>query len=144
MRKVMRPRYYCEHCNKGGGSSYHMQKHEKGCTLNPRRVCGMCNHTGGGASLAELMEILPPKDAQTRNDYNDAGQVNYEYFVEIPEETIKKLREAAEGCPACMMAALRQRGLPVHTATGFNFTEECKQVWAMVNEEQARLIGPVY
>lgn len=42
MRTAMRPRYYCDHCNKGNGSPSAMRRHERGCTLNPQRVCGMC------------------------------------------------------------------------------------------------------
>ncbi len=45
------------------------------------------------------------------------------------------LREATENCPACILAALRQRGIPVPSVNGFNFTEEMKSVWSDINQE---------
>lgn len=130
MRKIMRPRYYCEFCNKAGGSGGHIRRHEERCTLNPSRVCGMCNVLGQKQpELSLLLAILPSKDEQRMEE--EGGLV---HFKNVPEEVIKKLREAAGGCPACMLAALRQRGLPVPTAEAFNFTEECKSVWADINE----------
>lgn len=32
MRTAMRPRYYCDHCNKGNGSPSAMRRHERGCS----------------------------------------------------------------------------------------------------------------
>lgn len=37
MKTRMRPRYYCDHCQKGSGSPSAMRRHEASCTLNPRR-----------------------------------------------------------------------------------------------------------
>lgn len=45
MKTKRKLRYYCDWCKKSGGSKHHLAKHERGCTLNPRRVLG--NLTGG-------------------------------------------------------------------------------------------------
>lgn len=131
MRKVMRPRYYCEHCRKGSGSAYHMKKHEAGCTLNPDRVCGMCRLVGHDQpDLKALMALLPSVEQQKEtHDWGDS-------YRDIEEQSVRALREASGDCPACMMAAIRQRGLPVPTATGFNFTDDCKRVWKDFNNAQ--------
>lgn len=42
MRAMKRWRYYCDHCRKVGGSRSAMEKHERGCTANPARICGVC------------------------------------------------------------------------------------------------------
>ena len=132
MRKVMRPRYYCEHCRKGSGSAYHMKKHEAGCTLNPERVCGMCKVVGNDQpNLGTLMALLPTVEQQ-----KETHEYGGDYFRDIDERVVRELRKAAGECPACMMAAIRQRGLPVPTACGFNFTEECKRVWSDFNNAQ--------
>ena len=90
MRTAMRPRYYCDHCNKGNGSPSAMRRHEAGCTLNPTRVCGMCRMQAddGGPDPA------PPRDE----------------LVRIMDEVgFDAMREAANGCPACILAALRTK-----------------------------------
>ena len=42
MKTKLRQRHYCDFCKKSGGSRYHMERHEKYCTMNPKRECRMC------------------------------------------------------------------------------------------------------
>jgi hypothetical protein len=45
-------------------------------------------------------------------------------------------RVKARNCPACLLAAIRQAKIPVPLfSSDFNYTEECKAVWAKINEE---------
>ena len=92
MRTEMRPRYYCDHCNKGSGSPSAMRRHERGCTLNPQRACGMCKmlEEDGGP------EPAPPRDELLRL---------------LDGEGFKALAAAANDCPACILAALRSRNV---------------------------------
>ena len=131
MKTYMRPRYQCDFCGKRGGSKGHMAAHERACTMNPNRVCGMCPMIGYGQaqpSLPVMMATLPTAEQQ-------AG--DYGSLKDIPPESVAALRAAAGGCPACMMAAIRQRGLKVPTAVGFDFTAECRAVWVIINEAKA-------
>jgi len=86
----MRPRYYCDHCNKGNGSPSAMKRHEAGCTINPNRVCGMCRMQAddGGPERA------PPRDALV-------GILDSEGF--------KAMCDAANDCPACILSVLRTK-----------------------------------
>lgn len=88
MRTAMRPRYYCDHCNKGSGSPSAMKRHERGCTVNPNRVCGMCalEAQHGGEEPA-------PSTAGLRKIIDASG--------------FKAMCEAAHDCPACILAVLR-------------------------------------
>lgn len=90
MRMVMRPRYYCEHCGKGSGSASAMKWHERGCTLNPSRVCGMCkmHYEDGGE------EPAPPRDELVRI---------------MDTQGFAAMCKAANNCPACILAALRTK-----------------------------------
>lgn len=88
MRTAMRPRYYCDHCNKGNGSPSAMRRHERGCTLNPLRECGMCKMMAGDTQFA------PPRDELVRI---------------MDAEGFKAMCEAANQCPACILAALRTK-----------------------------------
>lgn len=100
MKMAMRPRYYCDHCNRGTGSAAFMLRHEASCTANPNRECRMCG-TGTPAHLENLAAILRRPGA-TLEDWQ-AKMVN--------------LREAAEHCPCCILAAIRQSGIQRGTGT---------------------------
>ena len=82
-------RYKCDFCGKTSGSGGHMARHEKHCTMNPQRVCRVNGeHT---PDLPALIAALGCGD----------------------KDGVRRLWEAAprEGCPACMLAAIRQSGL---------------------------------
>ena len=93
MRTAMRPRYYCDHCNKGNGSPSAMRRHERGCTANPQRVCGMCSllaREDGPCPAPPLPVLLQVLDT----------------------EGFKSMCELANDCPACILSALRVRNMP--------------------------------
>lgn len=85
MRKKRVWRFYCEHCKKAGCSGGHMAKHEAHCCGNPDRVCRMCrvnkSEPNAQKPMAELLAA-----------YENGGSGG--------------VREAAGGCPACMLAAM--------------------------------------
>lgn len=125
MKRVKRWMFYCEHCGKSSGSGGHMSRHEKRCTANPNRRCGMCGKVG----VAGLVEALGAGD--------EAG--------------VDRLREVADGCPACMLAAIRQSHLQTGPdeegmgfAVPFQFGEEKAAWWAEMNERerQREYYGP--
>ncbi len=133
MKKVKRWRYYCDFCKKAGNSGGHMRKHEEACTGNPQRVCGMCRESG--------LDQKPIDDLVTallcHGDNYDEG--------------LKVLREVADNCPSCILAAIRfskvQRPPVLISEDGFgyekyddgvhinfDFMEEKKAFWASVND----------
>ena len=129
MRKVKRWRYYCDFCNKVSGSSYHMKRHEKACTMNPDRYCRMCAMFDlEQAKIKKLLWALPCPNIV--DDDFGITLIN----IKSAEKAMAKLREISNDCPACIMAAIRQKGYPVPAITSFNFTEECKMWWAEFNE----------
>lgn len=62
--------------------------------------------------------------------------------IEVKDKSLRKLRELADGCPVCILAALRQSkvqrwdGDPesVPPSFDFNFKAECKAIFARINE----------
>lgn len=65
-----------------------MRKHESGCTLNPHRTCGVCRNPV--PDVAGLASVALKGDIQA-------------------------LLSAADGCPACALAAIRQADWPMET-----------------------------
>lgn len=92
MKTKMRPRYYCDHCGRGTGSPSFMRRHEPSCTANPIRTCRMCDYQ---RPLPELIAILK-RPGNTMEDW---------------QAKMTELREQAEHCPCCILAAIRQSGV---------------------------------
>lgn len=137
MRTAMRPRYYCDHCNKGNGSPSAMKRHESGCTKNVQRVCRMC------AMLADEggPEPAPNRDALVK--IMDAGG-------------FKAMCAAANDCPACILSALRTKNFKgdAETPPGVLGPEDGRETWsykaakeswwADFNSGKAEKEGPYY
>lgn len=120
MRQAKVWRYWCDHCGKGGCGKGAAIKHEKHCTLNPLRSCRVCG-VGPGRMLSAKTLVL--------------GGCS-----------VAELREAVEGCPACMLAAVRQaRGRRGRynqedgenwPAENFDYKTESAEWWKTVNVER--------
>jgi hypothetical protein len=117
MRREKRWRYYCDHCKKSGGHAYHLRNHEKRCTANPDRECGICEQMGElPLPIKELIAVLEPRGG------------------------LERLRDIANNCPACILAAIRQSGCmdwenPA-TYYEFDFNKELAGFWAEVSDGQ--------
>ena len=137
MRTAMRPRYYCDHCNKGNGSPSAMRRHERGCTANPQRACGMCSMLAreGGPEPAPPLPIL---------------------LDTLDTEGFKAMCELANDCPACILTAVRVRNLPADAdgpgrvagpedgRNEWSYTQAKQAWWASWNSAQAEREGPYY
>lgn len=126
-------RYYCDHCNKGGCGKAAMAKHEQSCIKNPNRKCRMC-------ALGQLSPLPLAELAEHIGNIDD-------------------LRRAADGCPACMLAAAVQfipkqddwdgsyERTPPERFAYVDFAEEKRRFWINVREsdaEQRPNYGPIY
>jgi hypothetical protein len=151
MRRVQRWRYYCDFCKKAGNSGGHMKKHEASCTLNPQRTCGMCAVIEADqADMTLMLALLPdPKpfesvvhhDADVWGGAYDENCFDSEGFNAAMAPALKALRELTTDCPACILAALRQKGIPVPAVEGFDFKDELKEFWTCVNDAEAEREG---
>lgn len=129
MRKVQRWRYYCDHCKKSGGTSHHMLKHERGCTANPNRVCGVCDRIGiNAAPLAELVALVKQVG---KSEYTECID---HYWLSLDAAAFAQLKQKADECPCCILAALRQTNASVDRDL-FDFKKELGQVWSRYDDD---------
>lgn len=89
--------------------------------------------------MKELLAVLPdPTNYIIETDFEFTGYIG---LREAASDVLPKLRELTNNCPACILAALRQKGIPVPCVQDFNFKSECDAVWADINETNARYGG---
>ena len=126
-RKVWR--YRCGFCKRSNCCGAAIATHERGCTANPERVCRMCAHA----------------DYQQKPIATLVGVLRAHVEDEDWPKALGELRQSAHGCPACILAAIRQSGLqmtaedppwPGELRFDFNFKDEVDSFWKRVNEEE--------
>ena len=139
MRTVKKNVYYCEHCKKHGLSAPHIARHEKGCTNNLTRVCGMCRAGElDQQPIESLLVCLPDCPDPALQLWPDSSPEHEQYMGQLQrlEDGMEALRELCQQCPACIAAALRQKNIPWHAAN-FDFQDECADFWKAVNDANA-------
>ena len=126
-------RYYCDHCDKSGGSKGHMVRHEATCTANPARVCGICQRVGVAAEMlaattAALQKRMPAPPALLTGDALGDLIATVGRETENAPHDVSALRALVDGCPACMLAAVRQSGC--QTVLRWSYADEKQRYWA--------------
>ena len=134
-------RYYCDYCKKSNCSAPSISKHERHCTMNPNRKCRMCERVDHlPVPMPDLLAVLPDPESMDNPQYNETRLDGLSFcetrqgYLQIVEAALPKLRELTSNCPACILAALRQRGICVGAIEGFRYKQECEAFWGYVNE----------
>ena len=148
MRSKKKWRWYCDHCKKSTGTEASMIKHEKGCTNNPNRVCGMCSLISEwvcedeNAPLLDLIELCKRIHNQPQLPYEDK-----DYGIECGnEKEIISAMKKVTNCPACMLAAIRQSGImefnintnphPAFFGECFDYKKESEEIMKVANNNR--------
>ena len=132
MRQKKVWRYYCDFCGKGGCGKPAIARHERGCTLNPSRRCGLCLHNGG---------VVQPTAAELLAAIEEDGP------------KLEDTRKVANNCPACILTAIRlyRKAHPIPASWNcmedgphgqewdFDFRAEVKAWWDEENAVKAEM-----
>lgn len=122
MREVTKIVFYCDHCRRHGLRRSAMAKHEAVCTMNPTRVCRW--RIDGHSDGTKQMDIAPIAADLTVRAGSDGL---------LEQADIDWLRDEVDGCPPCMLAALRQAELKdIHwdaqSGSIFDYTTEVERL----------------
>ncbi len=91
-------------------------------------------------SLEKMKALLPDPEKYMEAGIDAYDWISYDSkFSVAVAEALPKLRDEADNCPACIMAALRQKGVPIPVAREFQFTDECKAWWNNFNNNQREI-----
>lgn len=123
--------YMCDFCNTKKYSKHAINVHEKHCTKNPNRHCRMCDKLYGGQnSIEKLKSLIPEAKFET-------GHLFLDYLSNAEEinDAIKNAMEKEFACPMCIMAVLRQKGIPV-PSTDFDYKKEREAAFSIINDSK--------
>jgi len=82
--------------------------------------------------MSELLAILPDvTDCWIEEEWGRSFSP-----PDALKEAFENHRTKVENCPACLLAALRQKGIPVGAVESFNFKKECDSWWGQFSEQQ--------
>jgi len=97
-----------------------------------------CQNEFEQAPIDALLAVLP--DPRPFQIFDEDEHSEFFYFSNkltiAVNAALPKLREISGNCPACIMAALRQKGIPVPMATDFDFTLEMEEIWSEINNNR--------
>lgn len=125
--------YYCDFCGKHRLTINSIENHEKHCTLNPNRECGMCGEKANYKKEIEFVNrnykiLISKRDKKT---YGIEGT-----YCENFRNKIKKLKERID-CPACVLSILRQSKID-NVYFEYDYKEEAEKWWQEKREEEER------
>jgi hypothetical protein len=137
-------RYICDFCGKTGYSLGCMRRHEVHCTLNPKRECRMCEAAQECAptpeELATVVALVPKLSDYERDGVegiNGGKCIDIDQAVAELRLVWSEIADRLHGCPACIMATLRQAGFPLALANSWwTYTEACAAWWKPINEDK--------
>ena len=123
-KKVTRTRCECDYCGKKNWSISAMRHHEKHCTMNPARECRVCKMVDGEQQpIAKLMALIP----DVKGTADKYGCVTYSQAdVFSVNAAFPALRDVCCCCPACILAAYRQKGVHLNIVKKFDFAKSMK------------------
>lgn len=111
MKTVKKNVYYCDYCKKKGLSAHYVGKHERRCTANPNRQCGICNTLQGASpNIGEIVEQLK-KRFKIIGLESDGVVIELQCKWTAEPVTLDEISKMVEGCPNCILAILRQTKL---------------------------------
>ncbi len=100
-------RYYCEFCKKSKGTKYSMEIHEEHCTMNPNRICRMCNFIGEKQRNKKEIENFVSeikKETQNKTEEETSG---------LCTKFLERTKRFVHGCPVCMLSVFRFSCVPM-------------------------------
>ena len=119
--------YYCEYCKKHLHKRPSMEYHEKHCTANLDRLCGLCGRTGRTKrSLSVLVryfkrQMFAPEGTNT---------------ADIKQPKLDNIMEEVNYCPICTLAIIRGCGLTYPYDIKFDYNKEMETWWENVRQEE--------
>jgi len=107
MRVETKKIYYCEYCKKKSMRKDIMKKHEKICTENVNRECGICKLLKNDRSdIKSISEIALTMIKHKETSRECGGVIDITILNEA--EVLDYIREKTNSCPNCILSVIKQ------------------------------------
>jgi len=124
MKEKVKIVYYCDYCKKKYFIKSACAKHEKHCTRNLNRICGICGNTNISDIIEKIKEEFPFEEHEGWVKWKDK------------ELTQEILLDYVEGCPACALTIIRIAFKDLVSWINFNYKEAHTKYWNERNAEK--------
>ena len=115
--------HYCEHCGVHRHQKPAMERHEKHCTMNPNRECGMCYIAEQGQiNIKETIEKITKEICKLNIDISNGKDI------------LKIIRKECGYCPACVLSVSRQGPADYFACVAFDYEQEKIKFFNLYNE----------
>jgi hypothetical protein len=134
MKTVKKNVYYCDFCKKRSLSAGAMRKHEKHCTANLNRECGLCKEK---YDYMEIIETLKKRYNLITTEYDGFTSCSVEWIEE--PLTIEEIKDLVEGCPACTLTIIRKLDDIIkikYNELNYNYKHDVTNWWNEKNKEE--------
>lgn len=144
MKTVIKPVYYCDFCRKRYMTKLACEKHERRCTLNQNRSCGLCGN-GYPIELPETMDgfkemfvVVESPKPEANPYFGDPETIIFPAYCQ--SFSLGDIFDAVNGCPLCAFTIVRCMGLNFHYFRGkfkIDLKERLNEWWQFENEKAA-------
>jgi len=90
MKVKLKDVYYCDYCGKHTLTKLSMANHESHCTLNPNRICRVCNNKDEKCPMCKFSEL------QLKRKTGEIKYIIYDLQDEMKKYWAKKYNDAEE------------------------------------------------
>ena len=136
MRGKLKWRYWCDWCKKARNSKAAMVLHENRCTLNPERECGVCRSEKLSPQPLAYLKAVARNDPAELATLDADDEMGGRLQIATAQGLVDELMDLADGCPACVFAALRQTGRLAYqeekepfSMVSFRYQHEMQEFW---------------
>ena len=133
MRSKTVQMHYCDFCKKKGMRPDIIKEHERRCTGNPNRICGMCELIGN---------INPPIEVMAKTIEKLVGvEIFPNLKGPLPILSVEEIRKVlVHDCPACLLAVIRflNKKESNFVFIDFDYKRESEKWFKLYNESLPR------
>lgn len=139
MKTVLKNVYYCDFCKKRYLVKWACEKHEKHCTLNQDRECGLCDIGNTRTNVREVCDKYEKKFILFEHQDEKYSWESDPTITPLYAEpfTLNDIMNDCEYCPNCVLTVIRCLGLSFwyfKNKFKYDYKAELKTFWGNAQE----------
>jgi len=146
MKTKLKYVYYCDFCKKRYMTKSACEKHEKHCTLNQDRNCRLCDIGNTYTDIRELCDEYEKRFVLVEYEGKEGFFGDKTTIVPIYNKpfTLQNIKDDCEGCPNCILTAIRCLGLSFWYFRGkfkYDYRKDLADFWKEIGDREEEEAG---